>query len=89
MADQFYLDALKEISLENTNFDLKTYMYIVAVSSDGSIRIFQWNDWSLIFKTVPLNKESYGSLKRDNFDDIERNFMQHPSNKNRFVFYEF
>ena len=40
IADQFYLDALKEVSLQNTTFDLKTYIYIVAACSDGSIRIF-------------------------------------------------
>lgn len=58
IADQFYEDFLKEKGNKKTVFDLSSY--VVVACSDGCLRVFVWNDWRLIYKTLPLNDPRYG-----------------------------
>ena len=49
-------------------------LFVVVACTDGCLRVYQWNSWRLIYKTIPLMDEIYGSFKRQNCDDAESHF---------------
>ena len=65
--------------------------YVVVGCKDGIIRVYSWDEWRLIYKTLSLKEIEYGSLKRNNKElyELDRYFYQHPQNSNIFYFYEF
>ena len=64
-------------------------LFVVVACTDGCLRVYQWNDWRLIYKTISLSDDAYGKYQRKDFHDVESNFHQHAVKRTKFKFYEF